>query len=829
MHISKPQTITKTSLLAIALTLSAAPALAQSDEPKTAWEASRETRSEEMITTGVARGRDRLSSATSTSSIQDNDIIHLAPRSLAELLRNVPGIRVEAGSGEANNNYTVRGLPMANGAAKYIQFQEDGLPVLEFGDLMRLTPDIFLRADFNVTRVESIRGGSASTFASNAPGGVINMISKTGEVEGGSVMVTAGADHELLRTDFDYGGRLGNGWRFHVGGFFRDGEGPRETGINSYRGGQVKLNLTKQFDGGYIRFYGKYLDDRVPTFTGTPLLVTGTNENPVFADPVGIDSRSGSLHSPLLPVSRRLGTSGTPTSNNLADGLQVLARTVGFETQFSIGDWTITERFRFADQAADNTTKVFSSAASANSLATRFGGAGARFSYAAGPQAGQLFNPAAGNGLAGLSFFSLMDAPDISSMVNDLRISRVWGLGGGDLTTTAGLYRSNQSYVTESGFATFFQDAVDGGQSAPLNLTNAAGVLLTEGGVRNYGSPGSVGNSRNHDMTYQITAPFASINYSIGKIALGGSIRWDNLRARGRISNDGPPGSFDMNGNGVISRPETLVSRVRSDVVFPVNYHHDYVSYSLSVNYRISDSFATFARYSRGGRAGAEKILFTPAVSTVTGELVNPDAGHDTVTQAELGLKYRQGGLVINLTGFQAKTTETNTQISTNPQTGLPQLLTVAREYDAYGVEFEGGLRRGALTVMAHATYTKAEITGAENAALVGRTPRNQPDLIYGVTPQLDFDRFTVGASIIGVTDSFTQDQNLLRMPGFVTVDSFFLVRPIDRLELAVNANNLFNKLALTGISESTLPASGVVNARPMFGRTVSVSARFFF
>ena len=43
-----------------------------------------------------------------------------------------------------------------------------------------------LRADLNVARVEAIRGGSASTFASNSPGGVINMISDTGEREGGA-------------------------------------------------------------------------------------------------------------------------------------------------------------------------------------------------------------------------------------------------------------------------------------------------------------------------------------------------------------------------------------------------------------------------------------------------------------------------------------------------------------------------------------------------------------------------------------------------------------------------------------------------------------------
>ena len=44
----------------------------------------------------------------------------------------------------------------------------------------------------HVLLIETIRGGSASTFASNSPGGVINLISKTGEVEGGAAQFTEG-------------------------------------------------------------------------------------------------------------------------------------------------------------------------------------------------------------------------------------------------------------------------------------------------------------------------------------------------------------------------------------------------------------------------------------------------------------------------------------------------------------------------------------------------------------------------------------------------------------------------------------------------------------
>ncbi|WP_231562429.1 TonB-dependent receptor domain-containing protein [Sphingomonas sp. 35-24ZXX] len=783
---------------------------------------------DDVVTTGVARGRDRLNSATSTSAIKENDIISIAPRSMGELFRNIPGIRVEASGGEANNDYTVRGLPLVNDGSKYIQLQEDGLPVLEFGDLQGLNPDNFLRVDLNVAQVESIRGGSASTFASNAPGGVINLISKTGEVEGGSVMGTIGVDYESYRTDFDYGGRLGDGWRFHVGGFYREGEGPRATGYNAMRGGQMKFNVTKQFDSGYIRVYAKVLDDRTPTIINTPLLVTGTNADPKFADPVGTDSRRGSLLSLNLPASLRLGASGTPTSRNLANGNRAKAKSLGFDAQFNLGEWTVANRFRYADQSLLNTIVFQSAAAPAAALAAASAGPGGAFTYAAGPRAGQALD-ANGNRLAVLSFNADFDAPDVSNMTNDLRVSRVWDLGGGNLTTTAGMYRSRQEFVSEAGFTSYFQDAVSNGTAVPLALRTGSGIPLTQNGVLIYGSPGAPGNAKNIDLNYQITAPFASFNFAAGKIAIGGSVRWDNVRVRGNVINDSATKRFDMNGDGVISAPENRVAFIPVGVTAPVRYDHDYVSYSLSANYRVSESFSMFGRYSRGGRAGADKILFTPAISGTTGDLINRSAGHDTVRQAELGLKYRKEGLVLNLTGFYALTDETNSQIVNNAATGQTILVAVTRSYKAYGLEFEGGIRRGPFSLTAHATYTEAEIDAAEVPALVGNTPRHQPKLMFGLRPQYDSDFFSVGANVVGITKSFAQDVNQLVMPGYTTVGMFAQVRPMEGLEFSLNASNLFNTRGITDILDGALPASGVVMARTIYGRTISASARFFF
>jgi len=165
----------------------------------------------DVVVTAVARGRDRLDTAVSTSQLLASDIDKIAPRSVAEIFRNVPGIRSESSGGEGNANLSIRGLPMATGGGKYLQLQEDGLPLVEYGDLVFGNADIFLRADLSVASIASVRGGSASTFASNSPGGVINLISKTGETEGGAVQLLTGLDYGEHRLDMDYGGRLGGG------------------------------------------------------------------------------------------------------------------------------------------------------------------------------------------------------------------------------------------------------------------------------------------------------------------------------------------------------------------------------------------------------------------------------------------------------------------------------------------------------------------------------------------------------------------------------------------------------------------------------------------
>ena len=87
----------------------------------------------------------------------------------------------------------------------------------------------------------------------------------------------------------------------------------------------------------------------------------------------------------------------------------------------------------------------------------------------------------------------------------------------------------------------------------------------------------------------------------LGALAIGGSLRYDFGSANGFVSGHGlagHPGSFpkDMNGDNVISAPETKVGFLPAGNTSPVDYDYNYLSYSAGVNYRISEPLAVFAR-----------------------------------------------------------------------------------------------------------------------------------------------------------------------------------------------------------------------------------------
>jgi outer membrane cobalamin receptor len=97
--------------------------------------------------------------AISTSNLKQIEAV--VPNSSADLLKNLPGVYVNTTKGEVGNSVYIRGLNY-NGGFFYVSMQEDDLPVVGISGLVQ--PDAYLRADATISRVESLRGGTATIF-----------------------------------------------------------------------------------------------------------------------------------------------------------------------------------------------------------------------------------------------------------------------------------------------------------------------------------------------------------------------------------------------------------------------------------------------------------------------------------------------------------------------------------------------------------------------------------------------------------------------------------------------------------------------------------------
>ena len=772
---------------------------------------------DEIVVTGVVRSATKLQSSVSVSSISGAQIEQAAPRATAEIFRSIPGIKSESTGGEGNANITVRGIPVASGGAKFLQIHEDGMPVMQFGDVAFGNADIFVRADQTIQRVESIRGGSSSTLTSNSPAGIINFISKDGKKEGGSFMQSVGLDYGNNRTDFEYGSPISSSLRFHVGGFYRQGEGPRNAGYTANLGGQFKANMTKDFEKGYVKLYFKYLNDKSIGYLPMPVNVSGTNANPNWSSLSNFNILHDTPHSAYFQDNLTIGADGERRRSNLTDGMRPIATSFGGDISFDLGnEWKIDSKFRQNYNKGRFVSAFPAEVATGGALATAFGVA--NLTYANGPQAGQNYSS---NALAMRIHTFDTEINNFNNFTNDMKLTKK--LGNFDLTL--GYYKAFQN-ISMSWLWNSYLMEVKGDNAALLNAgTNSVNGLYA------YGVP-AWGNccTRNYDANYDITAPYvAGALKANEKLTVDASIRFDSGKARGSYAGATQSLNLDVDNNGTIQGPEQSVSVVDNAKRKPINYDYNYVSYSFGANYLLTDSQSLFGRYSRGGRANADRLLFGANILN-DGSAV-PGLSADMVNQAEFGYKRKGTNASIFATAFLANVSEQNWDFA-GAGGGIRQ---IQRKYNSYGLELEGNYRVKNFSVNGSVTYTKAEIADdVITPAVNGNKPRRQADFIYNVVPTYKFGankQHNFGFSVIGTTKSYAQDDNKLVMPGYAYVNPFLSFELTKGLSATVNVNNVFDTIGITEVEEGSITenTNNIVRARSITGRTSSLTISYRF
>ncbi len=789
---------------------------------------------DEVITTGVvsSKGKNKIDTSISVSSVNLETIQDLAPTNLAEIYRNLPGIRSESSSGGGNSNVAVRGLPISTGGAKYLSTQEDGLPILLFGDHLFAPADGFVKADATLARIESVRGGTASTLTTNGVGGIINIIGKTGQQEGGSAAITYGLDHDDMRFDAEYGGSLSEDMYFHIGGHFQQGGDYRDSGYDAISGGQIRGSLTKEFENGFVRVTGKWLDKKDAAYF--PQLVSrtdnGSGVGTVGESLGGFEAQNHSIYSNFTRNGLAVDGSGNVLPYDLADGLDHKVKAIGAEVDFDLGSGI---NFNNKVRYQDITGRFLGGFSNGVSLASDLG---AGSTYFNGPNEGQAVTAAnLPNGVASNVAIFDVEIDDMSNFANELKLSKSIDFDGGStLDVTLGHFFMNQNFNQDWHWSeirtTTENDAVL--IATPQSINGLHGVNQAFGWD---------GSNRNYDLEAEVSAPFAAASWTNDALSIDASIRFDNMTQTGvRLEASG--GAVDLNNDGAITGSEASVSLNNGSVGARANLEVDNTAWSVGANYRLNDGMSVFGRASSGASFNFDRALDF-GVRNPDGSLRSSgeDAYVDVADQFELGLKLQNkeiagGDFDFYATAFLTNTEESNVEILSGAPSGR------VREYDSKGVELEANYNKGGFDLFATATFTDAEISKAEdngvaNTALEGNTPQRQADLIWTVSPSYSFDRFRLGGSWVGTTDSYSLDENILKQDGYSVVHLYGAVNVTDALELSLNANNVFDTVGITesandGRNGWDTNGDGRLDTtigRSITGRTISGRLRYTF
>ncbi|MAN67155.1 MAG: TonB-dependent receptor [Hyphomonadaceae bacterium] len=791
-----------------------------------------EARLQTVVVTGVVKagGQNRLDSSISVSSLDHADLMKTAPRSTSEIFRALPGIRAESSAGGGNSNIAVRGMPLSTGGAKYVSLQEDGLPILLFGDFDFAPADGFYKVDTTLDRVESVRGGTASTLTTNGPGGIINFISKTGSTDEGSIALTTGLDHDDYRADFEYGGTLTDSLYFHIGGHWQQGGDYRDFGFDAVSGGQIRASLTRQFETGFVRVSAKWLDKAEATHMPQAAGLSGNNVTDSIA---GFSASGDSLHNPYIRYGRDVDGENTINAYDLADGIRTEVKSLAMQANFDLGaDIVVDARARYQDISGNFNAPFTHLVVDADTLLDlSYGGAAA--SLFNGPGAG---NPVTSDSLiaatgnpyiSDVTYFNT-DLDDLSNFAGDLRASKSFDFGASTLDVTLGYFFMDQTFAQDWHWNRFLTST-----STHAALINVEG--FTDNGILGYNQGfGWTGNNRNYDLEYQARAPYVAASWSLDTgLTLDGSVRLDTLEQTGTRT-DGAGGPFDVDGDGLIDAPEAAVS-LNTGLGGTTNFEVDHTAFTIGANYLLSNALSVFGRYSEGAAFNGERQLFTSLDEG--GRLVpgGEETYVDETRQFEAGLKWQEDGeslpgqLDLYFTYFNAETKEDNYEITT--------MTALGNTYVSQGVETEFSYSQGGFDLTGSVTFTDAEIDASTTApAYVGNTPRRQADWIWSFTPSYTVNGLgRVGMNFTGTTDAYVDDDNVYILPGATVTNLFAEWDITEQATLSIGVNNVFDKVLFTEAENGRAfdtdgdGTADVIIARSINGRSATATFRYRF
>jgi len=833
----RPALHTCVSAAAIAVAVLASPAFAADQTPAAAPAATAPTDDTlaAIVVTASTGSRTKLNTSTSISSLTSADIQNFDATSTAELYRLIPGIQVAGTQGDGgNSNIGVRGLRTPTGGSPFVQIQEDGLPVVLFGDIQFGNNDYWTHPMVTDERVEAIRGGTASTLASQAVGAVLNHISYTGRNDGGFVEVEKGVNYDWSKVNFRLGSSINDSTYFNIGGYYDVGHGIEHADYNVSNSYAFKGNITKEFaDGkGYIRLLFKVANTQEPSYNGciSSANLNGNKVSGIGPSPL-CDARNQAPGYSALNSSVLFADASGAISRQPIDGILTREKMLQFQTHYDFGGGlTVDDNARVARMSGNFDVQFYGATSTASVLSGT-----QSLIYANGPNAGNVFNGA----YVSSSEAVHTNMNHMDHIANDLAARYEFATGPfkGDLKVG---YQYFSQRIAEDWHSNPSINEATGSTPAELDLVsglNGTGNLLSVGGQTGFNQ----GWNQQFDLTFTDNAPYADLNVDVGRLNLDASIREELFSGSGWAQGSTGAAVGTANVSQIDPRTGTSVTTALpllgyNGAVNAVNFSESATNWSVGALYKVTDALSTFVRASHGTRFNADRLTnSTPSYFNANGSLSAAGLANAAfpVDQYELGLKNRGdlagGHYTVELTGYYSKYSISSQEIS---QTNCENILGINEEtciisgkYHDTGVELFTTYHNHGFNLVLSATYDHSLVAASQNAPFL-KSP-NIPDLTYSALVSYKIDKAEAGFSVNGQTSTLGGDGNTYA--GSALFGLFAKVRPVPHIQLGLDIYNLFNTYATQGASNFVGGTTNLLNAGVAQGRAVKGSVRFSF
>lgn len=798
---------------------------------------SADTAPETVIVTGRVGSEQvtRAETSYSVSVITQESIREKGVSSVADTLRNIPGFWVENSGGEASANIRARGIPVDGYAS--VQLEEDGMPIQHDPGLGYLNADQSFRLDETVGEVQAVRGGPSSVFAPNAPGGVVNFITRKPTEETKGVAKFTVGDDGLYRGDFWLGGPLGAGWRAAIGGFYRVERGVRDPGYNFNNGGQFRLYAERDLADGFVSLDYKHIDDKVGFYLPIPVARTADGGVTSVA---GFNATTGILNGPQTETLRLLTANG-PITFHTDDGTAVkLDQFTGKYTRDFGDGWLVENRFRLRSTSQDRiglyTGSVQTGAVRTSQLLPQVKAllpatASLQLRYVDSPNT--IFSATQnGNGLEVDN-----NARDVSvsehEVMDDLRVSKTLTFYGQEHDLTLGGYIMSAHETFGRYSAVLMMDVQNRARLLNLVALDAAGNVLgtvTDNAVLRYGS--EFANGKGDQLSLE--AYIADEWHVTDDLRIDLGLRYANMHTNGSVE-----GSKTIN----LGLTSTLADKsyLAGNAIFtPYSRTYSDLNWTIGANWQFSEQQGVFARITHAERMPSISDFITNPTNVVV---------TNKTEMYELGYKLSHEFIDVYVTAFD--TEYHNFGVSQYVYDNVKATYVTQNYYGDtrdYGLELDGIIRPldwfdvSFTATVQNPTFTSLKYNTLSNGVLVevdynGNQLLRLPKMSVSVSPTVHLfdDKLMAQLTIEHYSDRYADAANTQLLPAYTVLNMSMRYQVTDDVGFYLSGYNLTDTIGLTegnpraGEVLSTQAGAPVYLARPILGRNFRASLLYKF